>query len=62
MVYETSRFGQAGGRGKSWHPPAGMHLVRGESIVYNYVMAIIDAIYMMKNDLKTASRQDLLKG
>ena len=51
MVKEGGIFGRAGGQGAGWHPPAGMHLLRGEVLAYNYVHILIDAMYMVEIDL-----------
>lgn len=33
-----------------------MHLVRGETMVYNYVNILLDAMYTVEDDLKVKSR------
>jgi hypothetical protein len=40
-------------RGKSWHPPTGMHLLRGEVLAYNYLHIIADTLYMIQNDTRS---------
>jgi len=59
MVREASIYGA--GAGRSWHPPAGMHLLRAEVLAYNYVNIVLDAIYMIEDDLKTMSKEDASK-
>ncbi len=40
------------GSGANWHPPAGMHLLRGELLAYNYVHVVLDAINMLQDALR----------
>ena len=49
MAQETALFSR--GHGASWHPPAGMHLLRGEILVYNYLHIFLDAMYMLRDDI-----------
>eukprot|EP00981_Chlorochromonas_danica_P002095 scaffold423_cov185-Ochromonas_danica.AAC.19 len=54
MTAETSYYGGIKGRsGKSWHPPAGMHLLRGEVLTYNMAHILADAAFMILEDLST---------
>jgi len=53
MVKETATYTL--GHGASHHPSWGMHLLRGETIAYWYLHVIIDAIYEVQEDVKTAS-------
>jgi hypothetical protein len=48
--------------GKTWHPPAGMHLLRGEVLAYNYVQIIADAVFTVENDLKSKTPAEASKG
>jgi hypothetical protein len=53
MVAETAYYASEKGKhGKSWHPPAGMHLMRGEVLAYNYLHILADAIFMIEEDLE----------
>jgi len=62
MIAETSYYaGEKGKFGKSWHPPAGMHLMRGEIIVYNYLHILADTIYMIDQDLQSMSLTDAIE-
>lgn len=54
--------GEEGKRGKNWHPPAGMHLLRGEVLAYNYLNMIIDAIFMIEDDLQTKTPEQASLG
>eukprot|EP01033_Poteriospumella_lacustris_P007876 gene7876-5657_t len=42
-------------RGKNWHPTAGMHLMRGEQLAYNYAHILADTIYTIQQDLTNAT-------
>ncbi len=42
-------------KGKDWHPPSGMHLMRGEVLAWNYVHIVMDAIYLVEETLKSVS-------
>ena len=50
------RYGSDSGKGATWHPSKGFHLLRGEAISWHYVMATLDAIYMIQQDQKTMTR------
>jgi hypothetical protein len=53
MIAETAYYaGEKGKHGKSWHPSAGMHLLRGEVLAYNFLHILADAIYMIEEDLE----------
>lgn len=53
--------GEKNKRGKSWHPTSGMHLVRGETLAFNYVQIIADAVFTVETDLKTMSAEEAAK-
>jgi hypothetical protein len=54
MVAESAYYGfEKGKPGKHWHPPAAMHLMRGELLAYNFVHILADTIWMVQEDLKT---------
>jgi hypothetical protein len=58
MVAETSYYaGDKNVHGRSHHPPAGMHLMRGEVLAYNMAHVIADAIFMVLADLKTLTKE-----
>lgn len=62
MVAETAYYaGEEGKHGKSWHPPAGMHLMRGEVLAWNYAHVLADTVYMLQEDSKTMSQQEMFK-
>eukprot|EP00605_Chrysophyceae_sp_TOSAG23-4_P002999 GSChrysophyteH1.ASY1.ANO1.3304.1 assembled CDS len=50
MVRETAEYSR--GHGASWHPSAGMHLLRGELLAYNYLHIFLDAVQMLRADLR----------
>ena len=39
-----------------------MHLLRGETLAYNYANILLDALYTVENDLKTKTKDLLLAG
>lgn len=53
LTKEMALYSRDGGHGKNWHPSAGMHKLRGEALAYNYLNILMDAVYMMEEDLKT---------
>ena len=53
------RFGA--GKGASWHPPVAMHLLRGEAIAWIYTLALLDAIYMLEDDLSAGKSHHALR-
>ncbi len=61
MVEEASWYG-SGGRGKSWHPSVGMHLLRGETLAYNYIHILLDAMNMIEHNSSVASKDRLIEG
>jgi hypothetical protein len=62
MVAETSYYANEKGKhGKNWHPPTGMHLMRGELLAYNYAHILADTIWMLQEDLKTMKPEEMLE-
>jgi len=61
LTKEASIYGHADGHGKGWHPPAGMHLLRAETLAYNYANVLADAIYTVEKDSETTSIEDMSK-
>jgi hypothetical protein len=60
MVAETSYYAEDPNRGgKSWHPPTGMHLMRGEVLAYTFAHIVADTIYMLQNDSKTMTKDEM---
>lgn len=53
-VQEASHYGNSQQRGRKWHPPIGMHLLRAEMLVYTYAQIVLDAIYMVEDALHKA--------
>jgi len=53
-VQEASHYGNSQQRGRKWHPPIGMHLLRAEMLVYTYTQIVLDAIYMVEDALHKA--------
>lgn len=61
MVAETSYYaGEKDRHGKSWHPPAGMHLMRGEVHAYNMAHVLVDTVFTVLHDLKTLSKEEAI--
>lgn len=58
MSKQTARYGHMR---RTFHPSAGMHMLRGETIAYNYLAAILDSIYMIRHDLQTMTPKEMLK-
>jgi hypothetical protein len=51
------------GHGGNWHPSAGMHLLRAETMAYNYAYILLDALNEVDVALKAGhSRTTLLEG
>lgn len=50
-VQEAAHYGNAQQRGRKWHPPVGMHLLRAEMLVYMYAHIILDAVYWVEDAL-----------
>ena len=57
---EGGRYDNPSGRGAGHHPTKAFHMWRGEAISYIHVLAMLDAIYMIEEDIKTTSAEDLL--
>jgi len=56
MTKEASVYGaHPDHHGAQHHPPAGMHVKRGEFIAYNLLHAVLDAMYVLETDLKAAA-------
>ena len=50
-VQEAGHYGNAQQRGRKWHPPIGMHLLRAEMLVYTYAHIVLDAVYWVEEAL-----------
>ena len=64
MTYEASYKGDASfneNNKKSRHPSVFMHLLRGEILIYNYLMIVLDAIYLIESDLLLYSKEEAIK-
>ena len=57
MVHETAEYGS--GKKSSHHPPAGMHLMRAETLAYQYSHILADALAMVEQDSATKSTSQL---
>lgn len=57
--HEGGIYDNPSGRGAGHHPPKAFHMWRGEAIAYIHVLAILDAIYMIEEDIKTSTREQL---
>ncbi len=60
MSKEAAVYGA--GHGANWHPTRAFHMLRGEAISWLYTLCLLDAIYLVEEDLKTKSPADLSKG
>lgn len=56
------RYGSDDGKGAGWHPPRAFHMLRGEAFSWLYTLTLLDALYMVEEDLKKSSKKDLLAG
>ena len=61
MSHEAGIFGSESGKGANWHPPIGFHLLRGEAIAWLYGLALMDAVYMVEEDVKSMHLSELSK-
>lgn len=52
VTQELSIYGSANGHGANWHPTIGTHLYRGELISWLLTLSLLDAIYMIRDDIK----------
>lgn len=50
------------GRGAPHHPPAGIHLQRGEFLAYNYLHIVLDAINMAEQDMRNMTNAEISTG
>jgi hypothetical protein len=55
MTKEAAMYGSASGTGAQWNPTWGMHLLRAETMAYNYANILLDAIYTVEEDLESGS-------
>jgi hypothetical protein len=59
MVQDTAWYaGDRNKKGKEWHPSAGMHLMRGEVLAYNYVHILKDAINQVERNLTAGATKE----
>jgi hypothetical protein len=54
MTREAARYGVEGNK-RIFHPSIGIHMLRAEIMVYNYLAAVLDAIDMIEQDMKNLS-------
>jgi len=52
---EASLYGGKSGKGASWHPSRGLHLLRGEALVWQYTLATLDALLEIASDSRAQS-------
>ena len=50
------------GGGARHHPTRAQHMLRGETLAWNMAFALLDALFMLKEDSQTKSLADLSKG
>jgi hypothetical protein len=50
------------GRGAAWHPTVGIHLLRGELLVWLYGVTLLDSLFTTRELLSRASPEAVLKG
>ena len=50
------------GKGAPHHPPAGMHLQRGEFLAYSYLHMALDAIHTLRKDMESKTNAEMSTG
>lgn len=60
MTKEAASYGVENNK-RTFHPSIGIHLLRGEIMVYYYLAAILDAIDMIEEDMKSHNPHENLK-
>jgi hypothetical protein len=62
-IYGNYSYGSDNGGGARWHPSRAFHMLRGEAITWLYTLPMLDAIYMLEEDLVNAanSKSSLLE-
>ena len=50
------------GKGAPHHPPAGIHLQRGEFLAYSYLHIALDAIHTIRKDMESKTDTDMSIG
>lgn len=53
IIYEINRYGSASGNGAGWHPTVATHLYRGELLAWLLTIPLLDALYMIKDDVES---------
>lgn len=61
LTKEASLYGSDNNKGAGWHPTRAFHMLRGEFIAYVYTLILLDAIYMVEDQLKTKKVEELAK-
>lgn len=49
MCINDDSFGH-GGHGADWHPSRAFHMLRGEAAAWLYLLALLDAVFMIEQD------------
>lgn len=60
MTKEAAVYGSDEGTGAGWHPSRAFHMLRGEAISWLYTLTLLDAIYMVDEDLKSQKSKDVM--
>ena len=50
---KNASFGH-GGHGADWHPSRAFHMLRGEAVAWLYLLALLDAVFMIEQDALVA--------
>lgn len=58
MTKEAAVFGR--GAGARWHPSRAFHLLRGEFIAWLFTLPLLDALYMIKEELSKGAKEETL--
>jgi len=60
MTLEAGKYSATAGH--SWHPPRGIHLLRGEFFVWMHSLILLDAIHLVQKELKKISPAEMATG
>jgi hypothetical protein len=59
---ESMRYGSDNGGGAKHHPTRAQHMLRGDAIVQHLAFALLDALYMLRDDVESQTPDQLSLG
>lgn len=59
---ESMLYASDSGGGARHHPTRAQHMLRGETLTWNMAFALLDALFMLKEDITSKSLSELSKG